>query len=235
MTSRHTVLFVHGFLDAPSFWDSVAAALRPPTLAVDLRDTDRADLRGYTQLVVKSAADAATERIVLVGHSMGAQIAELAAANLGGRVAGLALLSPIPLAGMDLPPELATALRTCGGDREAQRVLRAQLASNLSATDMERVLDTGMRYPPAEVADMFDAWRHGLPDKGSAPADFTGPVTIATGACDPFVTVDLVRSAIAPRFADAPVTAVEDSGHWPAIEQPARVAAVLTRFLQAIP
>src|SRR5438445_4927146 len=85
-TDHYPVVFVHGFLDEGSLWQSVAGALADEcvtSVAPNLPGMGgRAADRGPFTLN-RLAADVASvvegfgQPVVLVGHSMGAQIAEL--------------------------------------------------------------------------------------------------------------------------------------------------------------
>jgi pimeloyl-ACP methyl ester carboxylesterase len=104
-----TVILVHGFLDSGAIWRSVITALGP--VASGWTTTD---LPGMGELCaakgpftlaryadeISALIDRAGGPVVLVGHSMGAQIVELAAARRPQNVVGLFLLSPVPLAGV---------------------------------------------------------------------------------------------------------------------------------------
>ena len=103
-----TLLFIHGFLDDATVWDGVIASL------ADKVNTARYDLPGFgarstavadpNQLSLQSLAAEAGEvlndtdtRVIVVGQSLGTQIAELVAAKHADRVDGLVLLTPVPL------------------------------------------------------------------------------------------------------------------------------------------
>jgi pimeloyl-ACP methyl ester carboxylesterase len=51
---------------------------------------------------------------------------------------------------------------------------------------------------------------------------------------DTFASRELVRDAVANRFRHAETAYVARAGHWPHVEQPAAVAAILTRFVGGI-
>jgi len=59
--------------------------------------------------------------VVVVGHSMGAQIAELVAACRPHNTAGLVLVTPIPLKGFPLSAEQAIAFEQRGPQRGSHR------------------------------------------------------------------------------------------------------------------
>jgi pimeloyl-ACP methyl ester carboxylesterase len=239
-TAKPTVLFVHGFLDGATVWDELRGELRPDVdaLAINLAGMGaRASEAGPYTLErfaddVGHALDALDLPVVLVGHSMGAQVAELVAARRASQVRALVLLTPMPLAGPNLPEDAIATFRSLGGNPTAQRDVRRQLSVHLSDGQLDRLGKLGDQASAAAVAAFADAWNQGHP-AGALQSRYSGPVLIVAGVGDPFVTADLIASAVAPRF-DAPVlAAVSEAGHWPHVEQSAALATTLRGFLQS--
>lgn len=237
-----TTVFVHGFLDDGAVWDPVMRALSdigPTPLVVELAGMAGApDVAGpYT---LQRHADDVSARLVevtgplvLVGQSMGAQVVELVAAANPGRVAGLVLVTPVPLAGAGLPEEAVAPFKTLGGQPDAQRQARRQLAPTFPTDELERLVTAGARIDPDTVPSSVDAWNHGLP-AGRQPSSFTGPVLVLRGADDPVVTREMVSAGVTPRFTGAREVVIQDAGHWAHIEQPSVVAGHLLAFLAAL-
>ena len=237
-----TVLYVHGFLDDGAVWAGVSAALTAPvagSVAIDLAGSaGRPDEPGPITLGrhaadVVAAIDATDGPVLLVGHSMGAQIAELAAVDRPQRVVGLVLVTPIPLAGSGLPAEAIEPFRALGGHAEEQRAVRRQLSSTFPEPELDRLVAAGVRVAPEAVAASADSWNDGVPD-APATSRFVGPVLIVRGAEDPFVSAEVVDVGVSPRFAGAGVAAVAAAGHWAHVEQPAAVAALLDGFVAGL-
>jgi pimeloyl-ACP methyl ester carboxylesterase len=236
------VVFIHGFLDGGSVWDDVVARL------VD-RDVERVqiDLAGMGDRVAdegpytltRFAADVGAvvaemrKPVVVVGQSMGAQVAELVAAAVPDRVAGLVLLTPVPLGGTNLPDEAIAPFQALGGNPAAQRAVRRTLSVNLDEHRVERLGAIGDRITQAAVAAAAQAWNHGHRD-GDRASRYRGPVLIVRGGGDPFVTDQMIASAIAPRFEHAATVSIDGAGHWPHVEQPGAFAKVLAEFLDAV-
>ena len=233
------VIFLHGFLDEGNLWNSVIDALENnglPAVALDLpgmgsraSDTGPYTLARMTDIVVEFI-DRMSTPVVLVGHSMGTQPAELVAIARPATVIGIALLAPIPLDGITLPPEISVEMRALGANRIGQTALRTQLAVTLTDPTLDNLLDIGMKVSPGVAAELFDAWTNGDPT-GDAPTIFTGSVLIAGGEGDGFVTPDFLRTVIAPRFPQADLRFVTAAGHWPHVEQPQATADILIAFL----
>ena len=137
-TASPTLLLIHGFLDDATVWNGVVDSLTG-------YDAVRYDLPGFgtrsgavTRRAARPWSRSRPRRagscrgidgpVVVVGQSLGTQIAELVAAQQANRVRGLVLLTPVPLAGTQLPDDVVAPFRTLGGDRDAQRAARTQLS-----------------------------------------------------------------------------------------------------------
>jgi hypothetical protein len=83
---------------------------------------------------------------------------------------------------------------------------------------------------PEVVRDFADCWNTGHP-AGEWQSGFAGPVLIVRGEGDGFVTEDLVRGGVAPRFCSVESVSVSGGGHWIHLEQPTEVAGHIDRFL----
>src|SRR6516162_4791706 len=149
-----TVLLIHGFLDDASIWDGLVDCLGGEVGAVryDLpgfgaRSGSVEEARGATLESLASEAGEIVEGIdgpvIVVGQSLGTQVAELVAARHQDRVRGLVLLTPVPLGGTQLPAEVIAPFGALGGDRIAQRSLRRELSPNLSEEQLDRLADIG--------------------------------------------------------------------------------------------
>jgi pimeloyl-ACP methyl ester carboxylesterase len=240
-----TVVFIPGFQDTAALWDGVIVRLRAPrwrARAVNLRHVDDADrrgavLEGYRDQVldVLDAIDPTAQRpVVVVGHSMGAQVGELVAAARPDIVVGLALITPIPLAGYPLTPGQAARFGQATHDRNAKTAAegRRALLINDSAPVMRALVSATLATPPVTAVQELDAWTAGHP-LGDQPSTVSAPVLLI-GSDDTFSSAELIRDAVAPRFADVRTTHVAGAGHWPHVEQPAAVAQILTRFLAGL-
>ena len=170
--------------------------------------------------------------MIVVGQSLGTQIAELVAAKHADRVDGLVLLTPVPLGGTLLPDEAVAPFRALGGDLDAQRAARSQLSPALAEDQLDRLIGSGAPALPDVVARYVDIWNNGVPD-APAISEYTGPVLVIRGGADGFVTKQLVDT-IVPRFPGAREKAIDRGGHWLHVEQPDAVAEMLLEFSDEI-
>ncbi len=244
-TSSNTppvIVFIHGFLDGAAVWSDVVAALGARA-ATALR-VDLPGMGGRAHEVGPYSLDAIADDVarqvgglegpvVLVGHSMGAQIAELVAGKLAERVLGLVLLTPVPLRGTCLPDDVMQKFRGLGADPIAQRLLRQQLSVDLSPRKLEMLGGIGDLVQPASAVAVADLWNRGHA-LGEQPSRFHGPVLVVRGEGDPFVTEEMVATAVAPRFANLARASVDRAGHWAQVEQPEAFAQRLQEFLASV-
>ncbi|MFJ5269801.1 alpha/beta fold hydrolase [Streptomyces sp. NPDC088358] len=233
------VVFVHGFLDDQYAWDRLIPRLATPGIecvTLDLAGCGDRDAVGgpydYDRFADEAGrvVDALGKPFVIVGHSMGAAVAELVAVQRPDRARGLVLVTPVPLAGVHLPDETIEQFRSLGGDADGQRGVREQLSAAFPEAERDRLVATGLHLRPEVVRALADCWNTGHP-RGERPSGYTGPVLILRGEGDGFVTEDMVDDAIAPRFASVTALAVAEAGHWAHIEQAAHVATHLDRLL----
>jgi len=239
-----TVLFIPGFQDTAAVWDGVIVRLRAPRWcahAVNLRHVDEAEpgrrgaiLEGYRDQVLDVLDDIdspAHRPVVVVGHSMGAQVGELVAAARPIAAVGLALIAPIPLSGYALTPTQSARFHRVAQDRNAAAVAagRRALLVNDSVPVVRALVSATLATPPVTAAQELDAWTTGHP-LGDQPSSVSAPVLLI-GSADTFASTELIRDVVVPRFADVHTAHVAGAGHWPHVEHPAAVAQILRKFL----
>ena len=238
-----TLLLIHGFLDDASVWDGLVDSLGGEVASV------RYDLPGFGMrsgsvddahiVTLESLAAEAGDilagidgPVIVVGQSLGTQVAELVAAQHPNQVHGLVLLTPVPLGGTQLPDEVVAPFRALGGDRDAQRVLRAELSPHISEEQLDRLTDVGVPVAADVVAHYVDVWNDGVSNAPTNSA-FGGPLLIIRGGADAFVTEQLVGE-VNLRFVQAEVKVIDKGGHWVHVEDPWAVAAMILDFTDSL-
>ncbi|MFD4253408.1 alpha/beta fold hydrolase [Amycolatopsis thermoflava] len=243
------VLVLPGITSPAITMDFVAREIAGPVrpLVLDVRGRGLSDdagdapgpLRGYDLdsyaadvTAVLSGLDLA--RPVLLGHSMGARIAAVAAVTGGHDLRGTVLVDP-PMSGPGRGPypttleaflgQLAQARRGTDADEVArawprwprrEQELRARWLSSCSRTAIEAT------HAGFESEDFFDAWP-------KVPA----PVTLIHGAESPVVTPAGAAEAAAANPA-ARLVPVAGAGHMVFWDEPATALSTLREVLQAL-
>jgi pimeloyl-ACP methyl ester carboxylesterase len=238
-----TLVFIHGFLDDAAVWDGVVAAVNQEV------NTVRYDLPGFGSraaaavepdaISLESLATEAGEilngidaPVIVVGQSMGSQVAEIVAAGHPDQVEGLVLLTPVPLGGTHLPAEKVAQFLNLANHPGAQRAARSALSPGLNAHQLDRLVTAGASVSPEFVARYVDVWNGGVKDAPAA-SKYAGPVLVIRGAEDAFVTEKLA-STVAGRFADVREHVIDRGGHWLHVEHPDTVAATILEFTAAV-
>jgi pimeloyl-ACP methyl ester carboxylesterase len=186
----------------------------------------------------RHAADAASilaslgKPAVVVGQSMGAQVAELVAILEPDLVKGLALVTPVPLGGVKAPAENVAPFKLLGGDERAQREVRDKLSHDITDAALDRLWEYGSRISREAAAALVDEWNDGHPS-GAMPSRFGGSALIARGESDAFSDESMI-AAVAKRFAAARLATIPKAGHWPHVEQPGALATLLDDYLATV-
>jgi pimeloyl-ACP methyl ester carboxylesterase len=255
------LLFLHGFPSSSYDWrflleaETQHAALAPDFLGFGLSEKPRDHeytLHWQADMVEELVDRHARGRPVqLVAHDMGTSVAtELMARDIEGslemEIRGILLLNGSMVQGAASP--------TLG-----QRILRSPFGPVLSKLSIERffrqqfssIFSPGHPLMDSEAEDqwslicagggrtmnhktiqyMEERFKHAERWHG-ALRHWPGPLRLAWGMLDPVATENVLDSVLVLR-PEAAVTRFEDLGHYPQIEDPGRVAAVLRAELGA--
>ena len=213
----------------------------PATFRVDRLVSDVEALRAHLGL----------ERMDLLAHSAGANLATLYAAAYPERIARLVLVTPglgvIAVSGDQKEFNAALAPRSAEPwYPEARAALEKILTGDLSmeAFRVSRPLyyghwdDAARAHATVGVAARHMAAREGYvagialdpPATRAALKRMTAPVLLYVGEADPMVTPAMARNA-AQLFNDARVVVQPGAGHFPWIDEPSAFAASIGSFL----
>nr|WP_297383364.1 alpha/beta hydrolase [uncultured Roseateles sp.] len=232
---------MHGYLDGPPVWQRLLARLDQLCgVCVQLApvaDSQRGSaglLEAYAQQVLAACARAsATAPVILVGHSMGGAIVELAAAKGFAGLAGLVLITPAPLRGVQLQEEITQRFVARAGltDRDEIRAGKRALAVSLDAAAQGILADATLKTGEGFALEQLAAWTGGHP-QGEAPSRVRVPVQIIT-TDDRFFTAELLQGE-ARRFSSVEVCHIAGAGHWPQLEQADSLANAMNCFFGRI-
>jgi esterase len=237
-----TVVFAHGFRDSAQGWVPVGRELVTSgwrVLAVQRKAAPAwpADsgqlLEIYADQVVDvvEAAISTGERVVVVGQSVGAAVAELAAVRLGSRVKRLVLITPAPLGGTPLPSEVLTTFEAAAqvSDPVMMGTGKLTLCVNTDADTKRRLIMSTPDEKPEAILQSLSSWVGGH-EAGRRPSPVAAPALLVM-TDDQFFTEGMLRRQVAPRFKQIRIEAVHGAGHYPHLERPVELAGLIAGFL----
>jgi non-heme chloroperoxidase len=235
------VLLLHGWMMSSAVWDDVI-----PHLDLGDRRFLLLDQRGAAGAVGRDGGhglldlggdlldllDAlALDRVVVIGHSMGGQLALWLAAQRPDRVVAVCAVTPVPPAGLALSADALAMFGAVGGDAGMARQVLQLATVGASPAVLDRLVDVAMGVDPAAVAPMLHGWTSG------ADVDLAGVTapTLVVATDDPFLSPDFLREALVDKLPRGRLAVLPGPGHYPQVEAPASLAVVLNAFLETIP
>lgn len=253
-TGAPPVVFVHGFACAHTDWAAQVAHLSPRHLvvAVDLRGHGDSPGEAAECSIERHGADVAEVMrahhlppAVLVGHSMGCRVVTEAALQAPEHVAAL-----IHIDGSQFAPAMRDVLqaRFAAPDGFAATVKGMFTDMFTARSDVgaaEAIIARALRLPPAIGQKMLlDMQRYDVGRLTGALAGLPVPLLVVqatysnekrerrpmrAGQTTPYL--DMVRGAVPA----ARIEVISDTGHFPQIDDSARVNALIDSFLAALP
>ena len=241
-TGEKAIIFIHGFLDAGAIWKSTLENITCPgyeLVTLDLPGMGQlSDYEGPLDLytlrdAVLQVIDAVNKPCVLVGHSMGCQIAELAAVARPTLVEGMVFLSPVALGGTPCDQGTIDMMHVLGQNRDLQFGVRKQLCPEMTDEQVLAHMEIGLLPTVENTGKLFDTWSAGLPE-GKEPSAYRGKLRIITGTGDPFANPAVVEAAVSPRFAEPTLRVLDGASHWAQFTQGKTIGEDISAFVEAL-
>jgi non-heme chloroperoxidase len=235
------VLLVHCWGNSSVAFDEMlngfdARGLR--ILVPDLRGSgasDRPDsgysLERHTSDMLAVADHADAKKFVVVGHSMGGQIAMRMACTAQDRIKGSVLLMPVPPSGCPLDEDTTNLFRNSSGNRESVTTIYGFGSPDMEPETRERMLDDAMQVAKPAIQEGFDAWTQ------ASFVDLVGETrapTLVVATDDPFYAPEVQWEKTASVIPGARMAVVPGCGHWGPVERPREIQAVIQAFLTAV-
>jgi pimeloyl-ACP methyl ester carboxylesterase len=246
------IVMIHGFGAAIDWWDEIAPALATDhrVIRVDLigHGGTAAPAAGYTiphqaELVAAVLDRLGIDRVTVIGHSMGGEVATALAERNPARIAAMILIDSPPTAGTTFTVMTHAAMTPVLGELlshfETEEAIRRGLAQGFApgfpvpekfVADLERLTYTAFRSAHEDSI----AYRTAKPTNERLAALKPVPRLLAlTGTEDAIVPPDHAKY-----FAQVPgakIVMIEGSGHSPMVEKPAQTLELIKSFLRGVP
>ncbi|KIH93071.1 hypothetical protein SPBR_03115 [Sporothrix brasiliensis 5110] len=257
--SAPTVVFLHFWGGSTRTWTSVparvaAAAAGYRTASIDFRgwglSTGPADAAAYSiaQLAddvvsVLTKLNLQRRRVVLVGVSMGAKVAQVVAYRLIAKdptsVAAVILASPAPATALQLPKDMREQqLHAYDTPESASLVARNVLTQAFQGANEGKPLpgfvveDMLRGNPPARAA--WPAYAMGEDVTATSLSSLAAPpppVLVLAAEMDIVEPLDRVKSGVLACIPGARLEVVAGAGHLSSIDAPEAVADAIVRFV----
>ncbi|KAF5248219.1 hypothetical protein FANTH_6011 [Fusarium anthophilum] len=244
-TTKHhpTIFFLHFWGGSSKTWSPVNHLIAPafPTVRIDFRgwgnSTGPADETRYS--VLQLAVDVEfvitqlnLQKYIIVGHSMGAKVAQaIAGRNLVGGLAGLVLLCPAPPTPLTLPEEMRDQqVSAYDNALNAEFVARKVLtAKPLPDGTIKEIVEDMLKGSPSAKA----AWpRYAMEEDILELAKrISIPSIVVAGGKDQVEPVARVKDEVSGNISGAKFLVLEEVGHLAPLEAPEEVAEIISDFL----
>jgi pimeloyl-ACP methyl ester carboxylesterase len=245
------IVMIHGFGAAIDWWDEIAPALAADhrVIRIDLigHGGTAALASGYTiprqaELVAAVLDKLGVDRVTVIGHSMGGEVATALAERSPARIAAMILIDSPPTAGTTFTVTTDAAMTPVLGELlshfESDAAIRRGLAQGFAP---------GFPVPEKFVADLkqltYTAFRSAHEDSiAYRTAKPTNERLAVLVPVPPLLALTGTKDAIAPPehekyFAQVPgakIVMIEGSGHSPMVEKPARTLELIRDFLRQV-
>ncbi|HCM25075.1 MAG: hypothetical protein A2Z99_06700 [Treponema sp. GWB1_62_6] len=230
------VLYLHGNLGSSLWYSRVMDLAGCRTVAVELPNFGRSepmpgevDLDRYADFLAAFIEEADLDRPVLVAHSLGGAVAQSLAARRPELIRSLVLVDSAPPSGLRTPEERYPAIELMRTDKgilaSALRTVVPFLSDEAFFASL--VMDAQKMAGPAWIgnARALSGFDYSL-NLGA----FDKSVLVLRGNRDRIVTEAMARETAAA-FPRARLEILEDVGHSPMVEDPARFKEILSSFI----
>lgn len=239
----HKVIAVHGWFADRSAYAAVVPDLDRATFQYAL-----VDLRGYgaaKEIVgAYTTAEAAADvvgladrlgwtRFSVVGHSMGAAVAQRLLALAPDRLRRLVGVSPVPASGLPLPADQWELFADAAHKPENRRaIIDVTTGGQRPAAWLDRMVARSLARSDVKAFRAYlDSWAG-----EDFHAEVTGaavPALAVTGALDPALSAGLMRETWMRWYPDAELRELASAGHYAMDESPLDLIHVMEGFLRA--
>ena len=235
---RSPLVLIHGAGGDHLFWPPEIRRLPDfRVISLDLPGHGKTDgpgcqsIEDYARCVAKFVDASGLYRAVFVGHAMGGAIALALAHDYPERVAGIGLIStgaclPIPSSVIENAANQSTFLLAIKGLQEIS--LGLHTSTNLSDINFKRLNETRQ---PLLLGDLLACDRFNMV---GCLGSIRSPALVVCGTEDKFTPLRFSET-LSSQIPGAALQTVEGAGHMLILEQPGRLAKLISVFLATLP
>lgn len=242
-SGRKTVILLHEWLGDHNNWRPVLPYLSAGTRWVV------ADFRGYgwssrlkgDYTLDEAASDALAladhlgcGKFHLVGHSMGALVAQAVAARRASRLSSLTLVCPVPATGFKADATKLAAMRQVakGGTKTLLEAVHARTGNRLGEGFAQAKARIAKRAASPEVKEAYLELFTGS-DISDEVTGLEMPVRLICGRHDlPFYQMAAQKKRFARWCANLDCVEIAEAGHYPPLETPALLAGLIEEWVK---
>lgn len=238
-SAKPAIIFLHYWGGTSRAWSQVSARLQDKfqTVAYDARGWGRS-AKTSTGYALADLADEAlalvrelgVSEFVLVGHSLGGKIAQLAASRRPEGLLGLVLVAPAPPTPLRFPDEMReTQIHAYDNRENVLQTIRFLSARMPSQEIVEQIVEDSMSgsreatlsYPTSSI----------LEDISSEVPKITVPTLVLAGELDQLDSIEQHKCEVVARIANARFAVIPHSGHLIPIDEPEELAKHIENFV----
>lgn len=236
------LLFLHGWQADGRIWGPLIADIGPQfrVVTVDFRGTGGSAGAPGPYTLERYAADL-TDLIaaidldpgVVVGHSMGAAVAQRFAIDRPEAVEGLVLIAAVPASGVPFSPKVLEFLRgTAGNPDQVARWLKTLTIGELSPERQALLRDAAATISAAVALESFASWQGA--NFADEAATIETPTLVLAPSGDRPMTPDFLKANVADVISGSTFEIIEKSGHYAPLDQPTLLAKRIERFVDEL-
>lgn len=233
------LIVCHGWMADSTMFAPMRPSIDPDAFQVVFHDhagygsrqgEESKSLTAQAEEILELTAELGWTRFSVLGHSMGALVAQELALSAPASIASVVLLCPVLAAGRPLGQAQLRAKELCASDpRERER--NAHLNAGNIATGEFIAARSLATAPPDAMTGVLPSWAS-PPDHTEALLKCPVRALFITGAEDPAVNGEQVAQAASAWFQGASQHVELPTGHYPMAEQPEILWESMKSFVQ---
>lgn len=241
-SGKEKVLVMHNWMGDSTSYDSMLPYLNTDEFTyvfVDLRGYGRSkDMRG-TYSVEEASSDAiklidslAWDKFHLIGHSMSGMIIQKIAVDNPSRVKSIVAITPVPACGSPAPKEMMGFFEgaALNNDEAAMQCVNTMTSNRYTKTFAKNMV-TDLRQRSTSEARLGYLKMFSYTDFSESVKGLSTPILVLFGEYDFEGSEACMRNTFLNWYPNIQLECCKTSGHYPMIETPVALVAVIEKFL----